>query len=349
MKKTTCLYAFIATTIMLVAITIVSCQKEQDATVLPTEKSTLARIKEFQRQMDAVESNHYEKTVTYMSIADAVWNIEALFNYNYAHPNSIYGKTVSSDTTLYLLVCANDSVSLADLCVFNGQMYEAVLALYQAVDLDNKQFVILDVEAGNRDGNLQAIELHTVQGSVKGEPNQPEPPQMWEPFEEGVLWYYGEGHENSHGVPVDAADTLSGMLNAILVKKAPTGVEYIYSNIKTKQTQIGENYQNPSTGYPNVSPRYCEFYKEYPTQNDYWLNSDQMNYYYFGERHLILNILPINGDNPIPTGHTMFQVIVQDYKTEDRNNNILTIEHHTSALYGYCEGVSQDSIHPWDL
>ena len=126
---------------------IVSCQKEQMPSTTQQSRSTHTRIKDFQRQLKAVESNPYAKTVTYMSIADAVWNIEALFNYTYAYPNLVYGQTVCCDTTLFLPVCANDSVSLADLSVFNGQMYEAVQTLYHNTMLNNKQFIILDVEA----------------------------------------------------------------------------------------------------------------------------------------------------------------------------------------------------------
>ena len=344
MKKTTCLYAFIATTIMLVAITIVSCQKEQDATVLPTEKSTLDRIREFQRQMDAVESNHYEKTVTYMSIADAVWNIEALFNYNYAHTNNIYGKTVSSDTTLYLPVCANDSVSLADLCVFNGQMYEAVLALYQDIVLDNKQFIILDVEAGENKGNQANVKIHTLQGSIKGgtPPTPPTPPQNG-PFASGISWYYGENGGNSNGFgfqEMDAADTLSGMLNYYLVPVAPENTEYIYTQVKMKYSQPGNlHYANPFTGFPNIFPRYCEFYKENPSYNDHWLNSDQMNFHFFGEKHLVQNIFPNDAEDPVPSGHTLFFVVVDDFSSDT------TIEHRTTAYYGYCEAHIHDSIH----
>ena len=327
---------------------IVSCQKEQMPSTTQQGRSTHTRIKDFQRQLKAVESNPYAKTVTYMSIADAVWNIEALFNYTYAYPSLVYGQTVCCDTTLFLPVCANDSVSLADLSVFNGQMYETVQTLYHNTMLNNKQFIILDVEAGQRNGYIQAIELHTVQGSVKGEQPNPGPPQMWEPFEEGILWYYGKDHENSHGLSVDAADTLTGMLNALLVDKAPLGSEYVYSNVKMKYTDPGENIPFSYAGYPNVSPRYCEFYKANPSPAEYWLNSDQMNYYYFGERHLVLYDFPNSVENPVPVGHSLFHIIVMDIETSNKNS-IPIIEHYTMAYYGYREAISQDSINHGDM
>lgn len=351
MKKRN-LFITIALVIVAATVAFVSCKKEQTPVASNQGKSTLARIKEFKRQLEAVELNPDSRTVTYMSIPDAVWNIEALFNYTYAHPNDAYGQTVCCDTTLNLPVCSNDSVSLVDLNVFNGQMYEAVLTLYQAAVLDNKRFLILDVEAGERNGNLQTIELHTVQGSLIGEQTPPNPPQNG-PFENGISWYYGENWGNSQGLywhKKDAADTLTGMLNHILVPTPPENHEYIYTHVRMKYTRIGGNhYENPCIGFPNVSPRYCEFYKEYPSDSsDYWLNSDQMNFYYFGERHLVLNILPNDTIDPVPSEHSLFQVIVEEYKTEE-GSMVSSIGHHTIAYYGHREAVAHDSIHIWDL
>ena len=342
MKNSKRFLAIIILAIVATTVAFVSCKKEQAPTAQQHNKSTLARIMDFKRQLNEVELNPNNRTITYMSIPDAIWNLEALFNVTYAYPDESYGQTICCDTTLYLPVCSNDSVSFVDLAVFNGQMYEAVLALYQAAVLENKQFLILDVEDRGRIGNQQVIELNTVQGSLKGGQPQPDPPQMWEPFAEGILWYYGENHANSMGIPVDAADTLTGMLNAILVNKAPEGSEYYYTNVMTKHTQLGENVPNPYPGYPDVTPRYCEFYKENPTAQDYWLNSDQMNYHYFGERHLVKNILPNDATLPVPSDHKLFHIIVEDQKRIE--SSVLLIGHHTTAFYGLQFMVSQDSI-----
>ena len=352
MKRLNSIIAILGLAIIATAVAVVSCKKEQAPDTRNQSQVALARIKDFKRQLEQVGLNPNERSVSYMSIPDAVWNLEALFNYTYAYPDYYYGNTICYDTTLYLPVCSNDSVSLADLYVFNGQMYEAVLALYQAALLDDKQFIILDVEEGKRNGSLQAIGLHTVQGSLIGGYPEPNPPQNG-PFEPGVYWYYGENGGDSLGHfwhQKDAADTLTSMLNYILVQKAPENCEYIYSSIKLKHTDLGSpHYDNPCNGFTNVSPRYCEFYKEYPIDEDYWMSSNQLNYYYFGERHLVINEFRNDVNDPVPPGHTLFQVIVEDCKTTDYNNIVLTIEHHTLAYYGYRETVYQDSIHKLDI
>lgn len=340
MKNTKSIIAIIVLAILTTTVAVVSCKKEQAPDTSNQSEAILAQIQGFKSQLEAVGANPNERSISYMSIPDAVWNIEALFNYTYAYPGYSYGQTICCDTTLYMPVCTNDSVSLADLYVFNCQMYDAVLMLYQAALLDNKQFIILDVEAGERNGNLLAIEIHTLQGSMKGDQPDPDQPHPWRPFmDDDVLWYYGEDYENSNGFPADAADTLTGMLNANLVSIAPEGYEYVYIGVMNKYTVLGENHPNPTSGYTSVSPRYCEFFKENPTAQDYWLNSDQMNYYYFGERHLVLNILPNSGTLPVPSDHCLFRVVVSDGKDDT------SIGHYTTAFYGIPLLASQESLH----
>ena len=345
MKTRKTLIAILAMAILVTAVAVVSCKKEPAPAASEKGRSTLARIKDFKRQLEAAGQNPNEKSVTYMSIDDAIWSLEALFNYTYALPDESYGQTVCCDTTLCLPVCSNDSVSLADLYVFNGQMYEAVLTLYEAAVLNNKQFIILDVEAGQRDGNLLPVELHTVQGSVKGShPQTPVPLVIqWRPFMDEGWWYYGGDHLNSFGEDVDAADTLTSVLNALLVKTAPEGYEYFYTNVMTKYTELGENIPNPTPGYDSVRPQSCEFYKKNPSPEDMKLYTDQMNYYYFGERHLVLNILPDRGSHPVTPDHSLFHIKVEECNTETE------IGHHTKAYYGIRLMIAQDSIQHNDL
>jgi hypothetical protein len=332
-----------------VAAFMLGCKKEQ-ATLLVNNESTttelaqgeatLARIMEFKNQMGEAKANPGLKTASYLSIADAVWNVEALFNLTYAYPDLPYSKTITSDTTLYLPVCTDDSVSLNDLTVFYDQMFNAVQAIYQSADLDDKQFLILDVEARERNGNLQAIELHTVQGSVRGEQPWPDTLHIWEPFEEGSPWYYGEDLGRLDGSfygEMDAADTLSRMLNDHLVPKAPSGFTYIFTNIITKELADSDHCGYTHNSYPGCGP-YCEFYKENPSATDYLLDTDQMNFHYFGERYLVNTYLRTYGNILVPSTHYLVNVTISDNKTTAK------IWHHTLATYGHRDGISKNEI-----
>lgn len=328
------------------AITTVSCKKEQTTTDTAQGEATLARIMDFKQQVDYYKAHPDVKDGEAVTLDEAIWNIEALFNLTYSYPELSYGRTETADTVLYLPVGSDNTVLLTDLTVFYGQMYEVVRNLYQGIELDNKQFLILDVEAGEQHGGQQAIKLHSIQGSVKGIPPTPPTPPQNGPFLPGLSWYYGLNGGNNAGINptgMDAADTLTRMLNYWLVPKAPVNCEYIYSLIKVRSTTLDSHYNNPQTGFNDVSPRYCEFYKEYPTEAEKWLSPDQLNYYYFGERHLILNVLPNEGDDPIPSTHSVYHILIED-ETVMSANDIEKIGHYTEVQYGRIDIVSQHSI-----
>ena len=318
----------------------VGCSKKEDPNnvVVKQGEATLDRIMDFKHQLEAVETNPDERSVSYMSITDAVWNLEALFNLTYAFPDESYGQTVSCDTTLYLPVCANDSVSLSDLSVFYDRMFVAVQTLYQATDLDNKQFLILDVEAGELDGNLQAVTLHTVQGSLTATPDPTPDPQPWRgPFTDGLIWYYGKNGGTINGLFIgmmDAADTLTRMLNTRLVPKAPENCQYQYTHVLHKVSTMPTQYPFAHHWFPNLTS-YCEFYRYNPSGDDYWLDPDLMNFHYYGECQLVQMDFR-NGNDPIPSTHSLFRICVDDYETDS------TIGHKTEAYYGVRLVVAQE-------
>lgn len=340
-------YKLIAAALMVVLSTFViaGCNKNEDTAddALKQGEATLARIMDFKQQVDYYKANPAIKDGETMTLDEAIWDIEALFNLTYAYPELSYGHTVTADTVLYLPVGAGNTVLLTDLTVFYGQMYDVVRGIYQGIELDNKQFLILDVEAGALNGGQQAIKLHSVQGSVKGtQPPLPEPPGIeYGPFEPCEDWFYGQnGGMRNHVLEgiMDAADTISGMLNALLIPVAPNGYDYIYTHQLLKTPS--QNYTFHHGNYPNLGP-YCEFYIENPTDDEKWMNTDQMNFHYLGEKHLVRNILPYQED-PIPSTHSLFKVVVQDYEIQGVGNTI--IRHCTDAYYGHRDIVGHGSV-----
>lgn len=332
---------FLFLVVLLVAA--VSCKKEQTTTDMAQGEATLARIMNFKQQVDYYKANPAVKEGETVTIDEAVWNIEALFNLTYAYPELSYGHTETADTVLYLPVGSNNTVLLTDLSVFYGQMYEVISDIYHGIELDNKQFIILDVELGERHGNQQAIRLQCVQGSVRGiQPPTPQP-IVWAPFADGPDWYYGEKGGMINGVlegEMDAADTLANMLNALLVPKPLFGQQYIYTDIMMKELPYSSHIPfsfNPFQG------EYCEFYVQDAEADDKKLCTSQMNFQYFGERYLVLNTLRDyegGGQSPVPSDFKLFNVTIEDY----HDDQSLTIGHHTKAYYGQRETVYSNTI-----
>lgn len=219
---------------------------------------------------------------------------------------------------------------------------DEVSDIYHGIELDNKQFIILDVELGDRHGNQQAIRLQCVQGSVRGiQPPTPQP-IYWAPFADGPNWYYGQngGMLNSHlEGEMDAADTLANMLNTLLVPKPPVGQQYIYTEIMMKE--LPNNYHEPFSH--NLYPgEYCEFYVHNPEQADFWLSTDQLNFHYFGERYLVCSVFFSDLTNPIPSGHSLFNIVINDYSLT--SNSSTSIGHHTQAYYGHRNIMRENNL-----
>ena len=80
---------------------------------------------------------------------------------------------------------------------------------------------------------------------------------------------------------------------------------------------------------------------EHLTEEDMWMNTDQMNFHYLGEKHLVINILP-HQEDPIPSTHSLFKVVVQDYEIQGVGNTI--IRHCTDAYYGHRDIVGHGSV-----
>ena len=92
--------------ILLVAgmtITTVSCNKEQATTDTSQGEATLARIMNFKQQVDYYKANPAIKDGETVTLDEAIWNIEALFNLTYAYPELSYGRTETADTVLTCL------------------------------------------------------------------------------------------------------------------------------------------------------------------------------------------------------------------------------------------------------
>ncbi|MBQ3738435.1 MAG: hypothetical protein II862_05555 [Bacteroidales bacterium] len=333
------------TVVAFVAAAMVSCKKELEQSVVDGShgECALNRILGFKQQLEEALTAPDAKSTSYLSADDAVWNIEALFNLYYAYPELSFGKTVAYDTILYLPVSANDLVSISDLAVFYGKMFETVQAVYNSIVLPNKQFLILDVERGEREGDLLPIELHSLQGVAKGTPDPHDPVPWPGPFAEGSPWYYGEDGGRLDGTFyswMDAADTLSNMLNAVLVPQPSEGEIYFYTGTIMKQLESGDHIP---FAYSNFPGNYCEFYVKNPSSDDYWLSYEQMNFQYFGERHLALNVFPADQTTPIPSGHSLFNVTITDFKNIIQNN-VDEIGHHTCAYYGRREVLGENVI-----
>lgn len=341
-----------------IAVAMLACKKDSEPVAdsanpnPPETQAVLDRVNAFRSQIEYYKANPAVKDGETENIDDAIWDIEALFNFTYAYPELSYSRTVSYDTTLYLPV--NDKqVLLTDLAVFYGQMYEAISDLYHKTELSDKQFLILDVEAGELHGNTLAMKLHSVQGSVRNNSNNiPDMPQHWPgPFVEGEWWWYGEngggfnGYSNS-----DAAQELTKWLRFYLIPSPPENYTYAYTNIKEAHTNLNSvRYYRFHDSQYDVLDKYADFYIEghpFVDSDSLVLNRDQLNFHFFGERHIVLHELRTVWS--IPTSHVLSYIEIKDGRQTD-GREYRKIWHETSAKYGVRHLMLLKDINKIDL
>ena len=327
--------------LVLVALSIVgvvSCQKEGTHEVLNNSNKkqcdkTLQKINDFKNQVEYYNTNPGSKDADYISVEESIWNLEALFNYAYAYPELCYGRTVAVDTVLSLPISGNDSVLISDLAEFYNQMFQTVNLIYQSVTLPNKQFIILDVEEGQTFNNQVEIHLYTTQGSVE-EPRRP----LDDPFVPGEWWYYGENFGGWNQSEGDAAEKLTYWLNLALTQEPPEGSYYYYTNIRTASSTTPSYYPYANSAF-NVPDQYCEFEvvgNPFVDDTCLILNSNQLNFHYYGELYLIHNYI-----NPSGQFERLrpFMALVES-ANETNEKSYTRIYHHTTAWYGIREIVT---------
>ena len=326
----------------LTMVLFVSCQKEKTNETPTTQidassQEAINRIIEFKKQVEQCNDHHNTRNSNYISITDAVWNLEALFNYSYAYPELCYGRTVMVDTVMRLPVSQNDSVSMSELTTFYGKMFATVGEIYRNVTLPNKQFILLDVEKGDYNNGSVDIILHSVQGSVDVTPSHGR-----DPFQPGEWWYYGENGGGWNSNEGDAAQMLTWWVNHELTPEPPAEGFYTYLRIQTRTSDGPSHYPYENSIYA-VPDLYCEFEvvgNPYVADSCLILNSEQLNFHFHGELDLVQNRLYEYGQND---PRVPFMVAITDEHENDIPRNYTRIHHQTTAWYGERTLITQDS------
>lgn len=331
---------FISLAIASVAVIMFACKKENEPQAdnfnpnPPETQAVIDHVNAFKSRIEYYKANPAVKDGETESIDDAIYDIEALFNFTYAYPELSYSRTISYDTTLQLPV-NNGRVLMTDLTLFYGRMYEAISELYHSAELSSKQFLILDVEAGELHGNTLSVNLHTVQGSVRGVQPPVEPPVQWMgPFEEGERWHFEWEYGGPNGEEGNAATKITEWINRLITPKAHDGFFYQYIHVITKESFDAEMYPFSHDLF-SFENKFCEFCVYSPSDEDEWLDSDQLNFHFWGERHLVLNKLPNQVDNVgvVPPTHSFFEIHIKPLYVR-QGNAYQAIKHTTVAKYG---------------
>lgn len=245
----------------------------------------VSKIMSFKNQLN--DRENVQRRGLYMPIDSVIWDIEALFNSEYAFPDRKYIKTVKHDLEFFVDLNDNNEVQFGDVADLYDEITDGVRQSYanDGIVID-KSLMAVVVDKGETVGNRVKIDVHVVSGRADNTTAEKDP--INEPFGPGDCWYYGEygGTCDDPTLLEDAAEILEDTINYYYRKSTVPLTGYRYLNHGMFRVSLDGNEYFDDSGKP-----YLFFYEA----NGYvpvYLDYEMMNYYYKREVDVLLRILP---------------------------------------------------------
>ena len=193
----------------------VGCRKEQDAMsndhgkiskLFPQGQDAIERLVSFGKQFEAYKKNPATRTVETVSLEEAVWNIENLFNATYAMPEEFYSETATFEFSQWLSIDTTGRVSLSDLFNAYDQAVSSARTAYANDGFNNKGFVFLLVNVGEQNDDAVRLVFKGKTGERTSHPNLPphDTAMYGGPFDTTDNWRYAQGMGKCDGTCLDS-------------------------------------------------------------------------------------------------------------------------------------------------
>lgn len=322
--------ALVATMIIVATVTafLIGCKKEKETKTPDNEQvaqndpkgqEAIERIVDFRDKLEAYKKNPAMRAGEIVSLAEAVWNIENLFNITYAMPEEFYSETANFEFSLWLPVDSDGRVTLPNLFnVYDQAVVEAQTA-YANDGFNNKGFVFLLVNVGEQNDDAVRLVFKGKTGERTSHPNLPphDTAMYGGPFDTTDNWHYAQGMGKCDSTCLDsgADKEIQRRLEAFLrstLTVPESGARAVYVN--------SELITFDGTDYPDDV-----FYRQ--NVNATCIDFNNMNRLYQREKRLIFETLP-NCSTGNVYGYTP---IVIEINGKNVNNDYIT--HENSLTY----------------
>lgn len=287
----------------------------------------VGKIKKFKTQV--VEKEYLTKGDSFMPLDSVIWNVEALFNASYTFPDRKYVETVKQSLEFFVSVNDQNEVPISVVADLYDDVIDAVRQAYanDGINVD-KSLMAVDVEKGEKNGDTISIIVYVISGRVNENSTVTTPVEG--PFGPGDCWYFGEygGSCDDPSVLCDAAEIIEDSINFYFRGTRVPNTEYRSINFNvTKVLLEGNEYVDENGNY------YIYFYS-INENTPYYLDYDLLNYYYYKELVLILNVVPTNllNQGSLPPNPVFLEVDINGL-IGCVNNHICAQHHHTIT---YC-------------
>lgn len=194
---------------------LIGCKKEKETKMPdneqvaqndPKSQEAIARIVDFRDKLEAYKKNPAMRAGETVSLAEAVWNIENLFNITYAMPEEFYSETANFEFSLWLPVDSDGRVTLPNLFnVYDQAVVEARTA-YANDGFINKGFAFMLVDIGEENDTTVRLVFKGKTGERTSHPNLPphDTAMYGGPFDTTDNWRYAQGMGKCDGTCLDS-------------------------------------------------------------------------------------------------------------------------------------------------
>ena len=332
-------FAFVLLMALGVAVYFAACKKEiitpinnigqvNDYPGYTDEAKALAgKIMKFKSQL--IDRENVTRSGLYMPIDSIIWNVEALFNAEYAFYDRKYLETVRQELEFFVDVDANNEAPFGVVADLYDDITAAVRQAYSNDGIGyDKSLMAVVVDKGETVGNRVEIKVHVVSGKMETNSTVKDP--ITGPFSSRDCWYYGEygGTCNDPSIFGDAAEIIEDSIN------------YYYSGTLVPQP----GFRRMNTGMFMIALDGSEYYDEdgnpylyfYDVDSDppLYLGGDLLNYFYTRELEVLLHLLPTDlvAQNALPMAPAFIEVDIVGLMGYVNNSSYY--HHENYVIYG---------------
>lgn len=278
--------ALIVLMAMGIVVYLEACKKEYVTPINNSESNTIVgKINKFKKQL--VEKENVMRSGLYMPIDSVIWNVEALFNAEFAFPERKYLETVKQELEFFVDVNENDEAPFGAVADLYDEITNSVRTAYSCDGISSdKSLMAVVVDKGEKTGDKVKLNVFVISGKIDSGNFVNEPVQL--PFKKGDCWYYGEygGTCDDPSVFGDAAEIIEDTINYYYGGKTVPQAGFRSINFSMFRVVLDGNEYFDENGEP-----YLYFYSVNGNPPLY-LNYDLLNYYYTRELEVLLHAVP---------------------------------------------------------
>ncbi len=296
-------------------------------------------INKFRGQLD--DRENVARSGLYMPIDSVIWNVEALFNAEYAFPERKYLETVKQELEFFVYVNDNDEALFSAVADLYDDITNAVRQAYSddGITVD-KSLKAVVVEKGDKEGNRVKVNVYVISGKMASVYSMNEP--LDGPFGPGDCWYFGEygGTCTDPSVWGDAAEIIEDSINYYYSGTIVPNPDFRNLNIGMFRISLDGGEYLDENGEPYI------YYYPVTYNAPLYLNYEWLNYYYHRELQVLLYLLPTDLQNQglLPEIPAFIEVDIVGMLGTVNNNSCYY--HKNYVVYGHHAAIPVPELPP---